>query len=178
MAFLELDRPESAYAEMRSGFVQGLELDLARRGFRYGQKLYVVVWDGLAQWARLDDGCGGEAGYHGVAVAFLRSIEGEACPPLGKDMPIGEPDTGLAHEIIHLLGLPAACGRNVDAGGHVVDDPADLMYGRGHTTTDAIDAGHDDYYLHEIADCPDLADSAFLDPLPAGPELPPDWPGG
>jgi hypothetical protein len=177
VTFLRLDRPASEYAEMRSGFVQGLELDLARHGFRYGQKLYVVIWGGLAQWARLDDGCGGEAGFHGVAVAFLRSIEGRACRPLGEDLPIGEPDTGLAHEIVHLLGLPASCGHNVDAGGHVVDDPADLMYGSGHTTMDAIDTGHDDYYLHQIADCPDLADSAFLDPLPASPTLPPLWPG-
>jgi hypothetical protein len=177
VTFLELDRPETEYAEMRNGFVQGLDLDLVRKGFRYGQKLYVVIWGGLSQWARRDDGCGGESGFHGVAVLFLRSMDGAACPLLGEELPIGEPDTGLAHEFTHLLGLPAQCGANVDEGGHVVDDPADLMYGLGHTTANVMDADHDDYYLHDIADCPDLADSAFLDPLPASPELPPDWPG-
>jgi hypothetical protein len=175
---LQLERTAAAYAEMRAGFVQGLELDLVRHGFRYGQKLYAVVWGGLAQWARLDDGCGGEAGSHGVAVSFLRSIDGDACAPLGTESPIGEPDTGLAHEIVHLLGLPASCGKSVDDGGHVVDDPSDLMYGRGHTTADAIDAGHDDYYRHDIDGCPDLADSAFLDPPPDDPELPAGWPSG
>jgi len=60
--------------------------------------------------------------------------------------------------------------------GGVVDDPADLMYGMGHTTMDVIDAGHDDYYGHGIAGCPDLGASAFLHPMPADPELPPDWP--
>ena len=176
VSFLRLGRTTAEYAEMRHGFVQGLELDLARHEFRYGQKLHVVIWGGRAHWARLDDGCGGEAGAHGVAVFFLRAIDGELCPRLGEEVPIGEPDTGLAHEIIHLLGLPAPCGANVDAGGHVVDDPADLMYGMGHTTTAVIDAGHDDYYRHAIAGCPDLGDSAFLDPMPADPELPPDWP--
>ena len=121
-------------------------------------------------------GCGGEAGYHGVAVSFLRTVDGEICRPIGEELPIGEPDTGLAHEVLHVLGYPAACGANVDEGGHVADDPADLMYGIGHTTADVIDAGDDDYYLHAIADCPDLADSAFLDPLPAAAQLPPQWP--
>jgi hypothetical protein len=178
VTFLRLDRTTSEYAEMRAGFVQGLELDLVRHGFRYGQKLYVVVWGGLSQWARLDDGCGGEAGVHGVAVLFLQSMAGETCPPPGVELPIGEPDTGMAHEIIHLLGLPAQCGANVAEGGHVVDDPADLMYGMGHTTANTIDARHDDYYRHGIAGCPDLADSAFLDPTPAKLVLPSAWPGG
>jgi hypothetical protein len=177
ITFLRLSRPAAEYAAMRSAFVQGLELELDRHGFSWGQKLFVVVWSGLAQWARLDVGCGGDAGYHGVAVVYRFGIGGETCPPIASELPIGEPDTGLAHEIIHLLGLPAACGANVDEGGHVADDPADLMYGRGHTTADVIDAAHDDYYRHGIAGCPDLARSAFLDPLPAHPELPQGWPG-
>jgi hypothetical protein len=176
VTFLRLARTSAEYAAMRSGFLQGLELDLARDGFRYGRKLYVVVWGGLANWARLDDGCGGDAGFHGVAVAYLWATNGDACPAIGVELPIGEPDTGLAHEIVHLLGLPAACGANVDDGGHVADDPSDLMYGRGHTTAEVIDAGHDDYYRHGVAGCPDLANSAFLDPLPANPELPAGWP--
>lgn len=176
ISIVQLDRTADEYARMRNSFTDGLALDLIGRGFRYGPKLYIVVWDGVAQWARLGVGCGGEAGYHGVAVAFLRTVDGETCRPIGEELPIGEPDTGLAHEVLHVLGLPAACGTNVDEGGHVADDPADLMYGIGHTTADVIDAGHDDYYLHGIADCPDLARSAFLDPLPAAAELPPGWP--
>ncbi len=176
ITYLQMPRTGNEYAAMRNAFTQGLDLDLVRMGFQYGQKLYVVAWDGLAQWARLGDGCGGEAGFHGVAVAFLRSNTGETCPRLGQETPIGEPDTGLAHEIIHVLGLPAQCGANVDEGGHVTDNPADLMYGMGHTIAVLIDDGHDDYYGHDIPDCPDLADSAFLDPLPADPQLPVDWP--
>jgi hypothetical protein len=41
-----------------------------------------------------------------------------------------------------------------------------------------LDRGHDDYFDHEIAGCPDLADSAFLDPLPSNPVLPIGWEGG
>ena len=178
VSFLRLDRTTDEYAEMRNGFSQGLALDLARHGFRYGHKLYVVIWGGRAHLARLEDGCGGEAGGVGVAVLFLNTVGGERCPGPGpgEQVPIGEPDTGLVHEIVHVLGLPASCSGDLDAGGHVVDDPADLMFGIGHTTSDVIDAGHDDYYRHDIPGCPDLQDSAFLDPMPAEPELPPDWP--
>ena len=178
ISFLRLDRTAVEYAEMRDSFTDGLALDLIEHGFRSGQKLYIVVWGGLAQWARLEVGCGGEAGYQGVAVSFVRTIDGDLCRPIGEESPIGEPDTAVAHEVLHVLGFPAACGTNVDEGGHVADDPADLMYGIGHATADLIDAGHDDYYLHDIAGCPDLADSAFLDPLPTAPELPPEWPAG
>jgi len=176
VTFLPMPRGSAEYAAMRHGFSGGLELDLARLGFRNGKKLYVVVWDGFAQWARLFDGCGGEAGYHGVAAIFTRSTLGEPCAELGKELPIGEPDTGATHEILHLLGLPAQCGANVDEIGHVTDETADLMYGIGHTDATEIDASHDDYYLHDDPECPDLADSAFLDPLPDDPQLPVDWP--
>jgi hypothetical protein len=174
ITYLEMPRTANEYAAMRSGFEQGLELDLVRRGFRYGKKLYVVVWDGLAQWARLGDGCGGEAGYHGVASLFMNSVTGDQCAPIGRPE-IGEPDTGLAHEIIHLLGVPAQCAPHVSADGHVTDIQSDLMYGIEHTDANQIDADHDDYYLHDIPDCPDLADSSFLDPLPADPQLPDGW---
>jgi hypothetical protein len=39
-----------------------------------------------------------------------------------------------------------------------------------------LDPGNDDYFNHNIPNSPDLAKSAFLEPLPASPELPPAWP--
>lgn len=176
ITFLRMARTAAEFAAMRNAFVSGVELELSRNGFRRGQKLYVVVWGGLANWARLDHGCGGDAGYQGVAVMYTLGMNWETCPEIAFELPIGEADIGIAHEIVHLLGLPAPCAGDLDETGHVTDDPADLMYGRGHTTGDAIDAGHDDYYRHGIAGCPDLANSAFLDPLPATPELPVGWP--
>lgn len=38
-----------------------------------------------------------------------------------------------------------------------------------------LDIGGDDYFDHPRPGCLDLADSAFLDPLPADPAPPPGW---
>jgi len=175
VTFLQLPHTGREYAAMRDSFIQGLESELGHRGLRYGKKLYVVLWDGLTQWARHDDGCGGEAGFRGVAVMFLRDKVGEKCERLGVGDVLSESDSALAHEVLHLLGLPGECAPHRDEIGHVTDAPGDLMHGEGGVATE-IDAAHDDYYRHDIADCPDLADSAFLDPLPARPELPIGWP--
>jgi hypothetical protein len=175
ITFLQLPLTGREYAAMRYAFIEGLESDLASNGFRQGKKLYVVLWDGLTQWARLDEGCGGEAGNRGVAVFFLRTKIGEKCARLGQAEPIGEPDAGLVHEVIHLLGVPAECAPHIDEIGHVTDGAGDLMDGDGGVAAE-IDADHDDYYLHGIAGCPDLANSAFLEPLPDDAELPVGWP--
>jgi hypothetical protein len=39
-----------------------------------------------------------------------------------------------------------------------------------------LDLNHDDYFGHAIPGCRDLANSAFLEPLPAAAEAPPGWP--
>jgi hypothetical protein len=39
-----------------------------------------------------------------------------------------------------------------------------------------LDPGNDDYFQHSIPNCLDLANSAFLDPLPQNPETPSRWP--
>ena len=96
-------------------------------------------------------------------------------------------DLSLIHELFHLLGYAAACGMNpasADNTSHTGDFNNDLMWAPGPDTpsdvywdTDnmQLDLGNDDYYNHTIPNCPDLADSAFLDPLPANPATPPGW---
>ncbi len=57
-----------------------------------------------------------------------------------------------------------------------VTEPADLMNNDLSAFEEiALDPGRDDYFGHDIAGCPDLADSAFLDPLPSNPVLPAGW---
>ena len=97
-------------------------------------------------------------------------------------------DMGLIHEIVHLLGFASACGLNpisAENTAHTGDDNRDLMWApmdRADVNEfwDAenmlLDPGNDDYFKHNIANCPDLANSVFLDPLPANPETPPGWP--
>lgn len=97
-------------------------------------------------------------------------------------------DLALIHEIAHVLGFASSCGKNPassDNKSHTGDFKDDLMWAPGpqSTATDywdtdhmKLDPGNDDYFKHNIPNCPDLANSAFLDPLPATPEPPPMWP--
>jgi hypothetical protein len=95
-------------------------------------------------------------------------------------------DMGLIHETVHLLGFAASCGNNPTSIGnisHTGDDNRDLMWAPDDSDTRywdtdhmLLDPGNDDYFQHGIANCPDLADSAFLDPLPPNPQTPPGWP--
>lgn len=85
----------------------------------------------------------------------------------------------LAHEMIHALGLPSACAKNLDDDGVHINDPLaqnDIM---GSTLgiydqNPLIDPNHDDYYLTNSSGCTDLSNSPFLSPLPSQPYLPPN----
>jgi hypothetical protein len=96
-------------------------------------------------------------------------------------------DLALIHEIAHLLGFASSCGKNPaspDNTSHTGDFNDDLMWAPGSNTSSnlywdtdhmKLDPGNDDYFKTNIPNCPDLANSAFLDPLPANPETPPSW---
>jgi hypothetical protein len=69
----------------------------------------------------------------------------------------------VLHEIIHTLGFVAECAPHHTRAGHVSDYSTDLMYaGSEPWKPESLDIGHDDYYGHSRAGCPDLADSAYL----------------
>jgi hypothetical protein len=95
-------------------------------------------------------------------------------------------DMGLIHETVHLLGFASSCGFNPTSAGnisHTGDDNRDLMWAPDDADTRywdtdhmLLDPGNDDYFNHTIPNCPDLADSAFLEPLPADPQTPTGWP--
>jgi hypothetical protein len=95
-------------------------------------------------------------------------------------------DMGVMHEIVHLLGFASSCGSHptsADNTSHTGDDNRDLMWAPAggdarfwETDNMLLDPGNDDYFNHSIAGCPDLIDSAFLDPLPADPQPPIGWP--
>ncbi len=83
----------------------------------------------------------------------------------------------LAHEIIHALGFPSACAKNLDVDHVHIFDPFaqnDIM-GTNPGIYDphpVLDPNHDDYYMTNNPACPDLADSPFLNPMPANSNLP------
>jgi hypothetical protein len=70
----------------------------------------------------------------------------------------------LAHEVTHALGAVPACAPHEGNGGHVIDDNRDVLY-LGPSARDwenlMLDPGHDDYYHHDIAGCPDIEDAPY-----------------
>lgn len=168
VTFVRLGRTDGEIAA-RGAFVRDqVEADLRARGLVQAGKLYAVYYDGTSTYA-----CGGGAwpptlpGV--VAAVYMRSTQpGFPCyDPTQSRARITYMDYAILHELIHTLGLVATCARNHTRAGHTSDDPRDLMYaGDQGWVPSLLDAGHDDYYGHSIAGCPDLARSEFLETSP------------
>ena len=76
------------------------------------------------------------------------------------------------HEALHALGIVPSCAPNHALAGHVSTPPSDLMYAGNQSWDTAhmvLDAGNDVFIQHSQGNCPDLADSAFMDAVPGTP---------
>jgi hypothetical protein len=69
-----------------------------------------------------------------------------------------------AHELTHNFGAVSSCAPHAGNGGHVTDDPKDILYS-GPLARDwaniTLDPGHDDYYATGRSDCPGITASPF-----------------
>lgn len=148
-------------------------------------KLYVVYYDGFVVTS--EGYCGlapvPPKGIGQTAVLLLRGYNPTSDLPCPRSFTRSADYTGffevtILHELLHMLGVVGECGPNYN-GSHVNDHPQDLMYHQYDGTFSPLfmylDFGNDDYYNHGRADCPDLARSIFLEPLPEGAEPPPRW---
>lgn len=157
------------------------------RIFRPG-KIYIAFFDistapnACADASHFPDLPGRLAGLYEIADSGGYRCANDA---YGVGNPAG--DLGMIHEAIHTLGFASACGKNPtskDNLSHTGDDNRDLMWasapgysGPGWDTGHMLlDPGNDDYFKHNIPNCLDLSKSAFLEPLPNNPQLPPSWP--
>ncbi len=157
-----------------------IEAELSGKGLIQPNKLYAVYYDGLSTYA-----CGGGAwppdliGH--VATLYLKGAYGSVVCDNDQftsdinSMAINE--YKMIHEILHTMGFVAACAPHHVRAGHTSDDPNDLLYaGDQAWYPNMLDFNHDDYYQTGNPNCPDLANSVFLEPLPASPQKPPSWP--
>ncbi|XXF77219.1 hypothetical protein P2318_29825 [Myxococcaceae bacterium GXIMD 01537] len=153
------------------------------------RKLYAVYYGGTSELS-----CGGAAwppALIGKVVAlYLNGLPNSSMPcsanPLGSSSTTpAYIDYAMLHETLHGLGYVADAAPNEHATGHVYDSARDLMYAPRAGTSDpywdtynplglVLDHGRNQYYLHGGTQ-PDLARSAFLNPLPASPLAPPGW---
>jgi hypothetical protein len=204
IGFWRLDLPDAvmhgttAAADIDTGIAyvrDRIERELRAAGMIEPHKLYAVYYGGTSEYA-----CGGGA-HPPVLVGHVGAmyLGGEIPGFAACDAaPWGQPDLvpryieyGMLHELVHTLGVVAAAAPHEHAAGHAFDDAApfperDLMYAPRSGMGDppwgvydpgglALDLGRDDYFEHADRDLVDLARSAFLEPMPADPVLPPGW---
>ena len=180
--FVRLATSEAALKAEGVYIRDAIEAAMKDAGLLAPDKLEAVYYGGDA-----DSTCGGgpwpPALVGRVAAFYLKGTFADPLVPACDTNPIGASveapgyaDFALLHEIMHALGGVPACAPNHALSGHTADDPSDLMYaGDQPWQPAALDIGADDYFDHGEPGCLDLADSAFLDPLPAQPVPPPGW---
>ena len=181
ISFAQLPQTDAAYVATGLNIRDNVQQDLHTMGFNDVNKLYAVFWDGGS-----NDTCGGGAWppelIGNVAAMYLDGTPPGA--PACNTNPFGASSTtpgylelAMLHEILHTLGFVATCAPHQHGAGHVNDGNHDLMWqGSEPWEPDTLDIGHDDYFNANIPGCPDLANSAFLTPLPAQAQTPPGWP--
>ena len=78
-----------------------------------------------------------------------------------NDLNFGDAEATILHEILHLLGAPSKCGKNLDnSKSHVADTTKDIMHKQ--SGNEYLDYKNNDYYNHNIEGCSDLKNSDYL----------------
>lgn len=176
VSFLRLAKTDAEMSAAGGNVRDKIEYSLLANGFAATDKIYLVYYGGDG------DGCGRGAWpptLHGtVGAVYIGAAAGCTTVPFAAEG--GTPQflefLGV-HEVLHVLGFAAPCAPHHTDNGHVADSPRDVMYsGAQPWQPTTLDVNHDDYYGSATPGCRDLANSALLEPPPAGAELPDGWP--
>ena len=171
VTFVRLDQTaeELARGLEASRLVATVQTELIIKGFAEPNKIYLAYYDsGILPYASAG---GHVCGHANTAVAVLYTRECGFPQDLNL---LDVPDFVGIHELVHVLGFVPECAPHQGHGSHVADSATDLMAPVIYGFMDEIvlDANRDDYFEAGVAGCRDLADSAFLDPLPAAADVP------
>jgi len=176
VTFLKLPKTDAEMNAAGGNVRTNLEYLLLANGFDSVDKVYLVYYGGDG------DGCGRGAWpptLHGnVGALYVGAASGCVTQPYAASgQPPGFLEYLAVHEVLHVLGFVAPCAPHQWDSGHVSDSAQDIMYsGAQAWQPSTLDVNHDDYYGSAVPGCRDLANSALLDPLPAGAEAPAGWP--
>ena len=78
-----------------------------------------------------------------------------------NDISFGDAEATILHELLHTLGAPSKCGKNLDISkSHVMDNLNDIMHKQ--SGNQYLDFNNNDYYNHKIKECADIKNSKFL----------------
>jgi len=182
VTFVRLDRTHSQMNAYGGGLRKQIEYEIVAKGFDHVEKIYLVYYDG----GSLETPACGMGAFPPVLQGTVSAMfltawpNGFDCSSVFFAASIDEPgrkDHIGIHEVLHSLGFVPSCSPNQGNGAHITDDVFDQMYvGFDKSFPPRLDANRDDYFEHSDPTCLDLADSAFLDPLPASADAPPGWP--
>ncbi len=177
--FVRLRKTDAQIAKRGAYVRDAIESELKARNFNHPKKLYAVYYDGSSAYA-----CGGGAWppklKGNVMALYLRGKTKTTDCSINRLAPTIDAtaywEKSFIHEILHTLGFAASCAKNHTRAGHVSDHHEDLMYaGDKNWRPYFLDLNNNDYFNHGRIGCLDFARSAFLEPLPANPQLPPGW---
>ena len=148
----------------------------------YNNKKFIVFFEGWEKRKYLNYDICGKSRYNGqVAIYFTSSpfkkyIGNDIILKNNKriftctkndhlndsnDLTFGDAEVTILHEILHTLGAPSTCGKNLDKSkNHVVDNKEDILYRI--SGNNYLDFNNDDYYNHKIDNCFDLKNSNYL----------------
>lgn len=185
VSFLQFSQTADEISDLGTSILTFVEHEIKVRGFDSSHKLFVVHYDGF--FVTPEGYCGLASyppdGAGQTAVLLLRGYNPKFDAVCPRQFTKSEDFTGyfeitILHEVLHLLGLVPACAPN-NTDGHVSDSSQDLMYyqydGSYSPIYTFLDYHNNDYYNHGDPNCPDLARSIFLEPLPENAQLPPGW---
>ena len=142
----------------------------------FDKKKFIIFFEGWEKTISLFNEICGRSRYEGKVAIFYTS--GKWKKGFGKnkkqfsctidnvnnshDEEFGESEGTILHEILHTLGAPPNCAKNIDPENifHVNDSENDIL---NKVSGDLyLDYNNDDYYKHNIKDCFDLSNSNYL----------------
>lgn len=164
ITFVRLDQTLSQIAQANVTSIPLMD-GLVKAGLNDPQKIYAVWFPFPGNAGDLSSICGSQTAKNGVRFSFIyfeRNDEPEPNRCVHQH-------TIMLHKVFHALGAVSPCAPNYlsqSSGlrkGHVNDDPNDLMYGGDELgVMIELDKDRNDYFGHGMAECPDVADSPFL----------------
>ena len=135
----------------------------------FKNKKFIIFFEGWEKRSSITNKSCGKSRYNGKVAIFYTSEKDKKIKSCTKDninksnkKLFGESEQTILHEILHTLKVPPKCGTNTDLTDsfHVNDNKDDIMNKVSGSLY--LDFNNDDYYRHNILNCPDLSESKYL----------------
>ena len=134
----------------------------------FENKKFIIFFEGWEKRVSILNKICGRSRYNGKVAIFYTNDTNKKIKSCTKDrigdsnnQVFAETEQTILHEILHSLGVPSKCSKNLDENlSHINDSKDDIMNKVSGSLY--LDFNNDDYYKHNIPNCPDLSMSEFL----------------